>query len=323
MQKLILICNFQNLLTNFLLGYIIEARKGAHTMNAFKSDRKMNYHYEPYCNDPMPYGCIDLLQIGSSHFQPGTAVNLHTHSGYFELTVITLGRGVISANNSSVPVEQGDIFVSFPYDTHSIEADKSEGMNYMFFAFFLKDQALLSDMEKISAIRSMTNERIIHSDTTASLLTSAIAELGKERLHQRTYLEALFSQIVIHVIRAFNKQESAVFAPGRQEELCYQVMDYINTHIYSIGALTEISDLFRYDYTYLSKIFTKTTSQSISEYYRQRRLEVARALIHEGALNLSEIAEKLQYSSIYSFSKAFKNQYGLSPRDYKKKNAEN
>ncbi len=281
-------------------------------------ERKMNYHYEPYCNDPMPYGCIDLLQIGSSHFPPKAAINLHTHKGFFELTVVTLGRGVISANNSSVPVEQGDIFVSFPYDTHSIEADEHDGMNYMFFAFFLKDPALLADMEKISALRLATDERVIRSDTTSSLLTSAIAELGKERLHQRAYLEALFSQIVIHVIRAFNKQGPAVFAPGRQEELCYQVMDYINTHIYSITSLTEIADLFRYDYTYLSKIFTKTTSQSISEYYRQRRLEVARALIHEEALSLSEIAERLQYSSIYSFSKAFKNQYGLSPRDYKK-----
>ena len=284
------------------------------------NDKKMNYHYEPYCNDPMPYGCIDLLQIGSSHFPPKAAVNLHTHTGFFELTVITHGSGIVSANNASVSVEQGDIFVSFPYDTHSIEADEHVGMNYMFFAFFLNDSALLSDMEKISVGRSRTDERIIRSNTATSLLSSAIAEMGKERLHRRAYLEALFLQIVIHVIRAFNKQEPAVFAPGRQEELCYQVMDYINTHIYSIGSLTEIAELFRYDYTYLSKIFTKTTSQSISEYYRQRRLEVARALIHEGALNLSEIAERLQYSSIYSFSKAFKNQYGLSPRDYKKAN---
>ena len=132
--------------------------------------------------------------------------------------------------------------------------------------------------------------------------------------------------IIYAPIRSFLSQKnggslfpSTVFAPKKQEELCYQVMDYINTHIYSITTLTEIADRFRYDYTYLSKIFTRTTSQSISEYYRQRRLEVARALIHEGALTFSEIAEKLQYSSIYSFSKAFKNQYGLSPRDYKKK----
>lgn len=288
-------------------------------MEKSKKERKINYHYETYCDAPAPYGSIDLLQIGSSHFKPGTAVDLHTHGGFFELTVITHGRGTISANNASVPVGQGDIFVSFPYDTHSIEADTHEGMNYLFFAFFLKDPALLSDMEKISALCRATSERIIHSDTTASLLTSAIAEIGKDRLHKQTYLEALFTQILIHVIRAFNKQEPAVFAPGRQEELCYQVMDYINTHIYSITTLTEIADLFRYDYTYLSKIFTKTTSQSISEYYRQRRLEVARALIHEGVLTASEIAEKLQYSSIYSFSKAFKNQYGLSPRDYKNK----
>ena len=280
---------------------------------------RISYHYEKLFNPPRSYSNLDLLQIGTSYFQPGTAVALHTHVGFFEVTAVTEGKGCISANNVSVNVEKGDIFISFPYDTHSIEADPREGMNYSFCAFFLKDAELLSALEKLSVNYGKTSDRIIHSDTVNSLLATAISETGKERLHQKQYIEAVFTQMIIQIIRAFNKQSQNVATPSKREELCFQVMDYINTHIYSISSLEEIAEQFRYDYTYISKIFTKTTSKSISEYYRFQRLEVARALIHEDRLKMTEIAEKLKYSSIYSFSKAFKKQYGVSPREYKKR----
>ena len=287
-------------------------------LDGIEKKGRINYHYEQHYNPPKPYGAIDLLQIGTSYFHPCTLVELHTHVGFFELTVVTSGRGRIIANNVSVPVEQGDIFVSFPFDTHSIEADDREGMNYNFCAFYLKDAELIADMEKLSVVYGKPGDRVIHSDTLAGILTSAISETSKDRLHQTQYLEALFLQMVIQLIRTFNKQVSIASAPSKREQLCYQVMDYINTHIYSMASLSELAEHFSYDYTYVSKIFTQTTGQSISEYYRFQRLEVARAMIHEDQFKLSEIAEKLRYSSIYSFSKAFKQQYSLSPRAYRK-----
>ena len=282
---------------------------------------RVRYHYEQLFNPPRPYENLDLLQIGTSYFQPCTTVPLHSHVGFFEISAVTSGKGTVSANNVTVPVKQGDIFISFPYDTHSIAADEHEGINYSFCAFFLKDEELLFEMEKLAMTYSRAPDRIIRSNTVSALLASAIAETGKERLQQKKYLEAIFTQMIIQIIRAFNKQSPSAATPSKREELCYQVMDYINTHIYSISSLEEIAEQFSYDYTYISKIFTKTTSQSISEYYRFQRLEVARTLIHEDRLKMTEIAEKLRYSSIYSFSKAFKKQYGISPREYKRAKA--
>jgi AraC-like DNA-binding protein/quercetin dioxygenase-like cupin family protein len=279
---------------------------------------KLNYHYEHLFNPPRPYENLDLLQIGTSYCQPRTTVGLHSHVGFFEISAILSGKGTVWTNNVAVPVSQGDIFISFPYDTHSLSSDEQEGMNYSFCAFFLKDAELLFEMEKLSLIYAKPTDRIIRSERVNALLAAAIAETGKERLLQKKYLESLFAQMIIQIVRAFNRQSPPAVAPSKREELCFQVMDYINTHIYTIDSLEEIAKQFSYDYTYISKIFTKTTSQSISEYYRFQRLEVARALIHEDRLKISEIAERLRYSSIYSFSKAFKKQYGVSPREYKK-----
>ena len=89
-------------------------------------------------------------------------------------------------------------------------------------------------------------------------------------------------------------------------------------NIYSITSLKEISRELRYDYTYLSKLFKKTTTQTISDYYHFQRLETACVLIKENKLNFTQISDKLNYSSVYSFSKAFKKQYAVSPMTYKK-----
>jgi AraC-like DNA-binding protein len=48
------------------------------------------------------------------------------------------------------------------------------------------------------------------------------------------------------------------------------------------------------------------------------RLDVAKNLLEEGNLSLTQIAEKLNYSTPYSLSKAFKNRFKISPREHKK-----
>ena len=56
----------------------------------------------------------------------------------------------------------------------------------------------------------------------------------------------------------------------------------------------------------------------LTDYYRHRRLETARLLIDEGGLSITEIASLLRYSSIYTFSRAFKEFFGVPPAQYKK-----
>ena len=253
----------------------------------------LNYHYIQDYNPPKIYSDIHLLQIGTAFMQQNTTVNLHTHVDFFELTVISSGKGTITTNNSSIPVEKGDIYVSFPFDQHRIDSDEQTPMNYNFLAFFVRNDSFLSDVDEIISLYGHPAERIIRDEALSLLISSAISETKKEGMYSEAYISSLLTQITIQIIRHFKKQSNENILPGKREELCFQVMDYINSHIYSISALSELSQHFNYDYSYLSKIFTQTTSQSISDYYRFQRLEVARDLIHKNVLKLSQIAEKL------------------------------
>ena len=78
--------------------------------------------------------------------------------------------------------------------------------------------------------------------------------------------------------------------------------------------LYELSEKFGYNYSYLSHVFTSTTGKTPGEYFREKKLEAAKILILENRKKISEIAEMLNYSSAFAFSKAFKNHFGVSPK---------
>ena len=281
--------------------------------------KNLAYQYvKNYHKNPISYGSIDLLQIGTSHCEANANIESHMHSNFYELTIITSGKGIVTTNNVPVPVEQNDIYVSFPFEQHSIDAPPDMPMHYDHCAFFINDPDLLAEMQQLVFMHGNPEHRIIKNEQLKRLVSDAIYETSKLRAFQTMYLECLLKQIVVQIIRSFNKQFAAASIPGKKEELCYQIMGYINTHIFSITSLQEIATELRYDYTYLSKLFTKTTSQTISDYYHFQRLETACMLIKENELNFTQISEKLNYSSIYAFSKAFKKQYTVSPMTYKK-----
>lgn len=285
--------------------------------------RKYKYHYiKNYYSNPMPYEEFRLYQIGTAYCEQGATIPTHAHVDFFEISVVNAGKGTITSNNISLPVETNDIHIAFPFERHRLDSDKETPLKYDFFAFGIENSDLAKELYKLSVMYNNSEKRIIRNDTIKSLLSTAIAETNTLRPYQNTYLCSLFKQIVIQIIRSFNEQFTKSHRPTQNEAFCYQVMEYINTHIYSLKSLNELSDSFNYDYSYISNIFTKTTKQTVSDYYRFQRLEIARTLIHEGKLSLTEIAEKLNYSSIYSFSKSFKKQYGLPPSHYKKLQAE-
>ena len=197
----------------------------------------LNYHYIQDYNPPKIYSDIQLLQIGTAHLQPNTTVELHTHVDFFELTVVTSGKGKIITNNSSIPVEKGDIYVSFPFDQHRIDSDEETPMNYNFIAFFVTNKKHIGDTDEITALYSHPAERILNDDTVSLLLASAISEIRKDGIYKEEYISSLLTQIAIQVIRNFKKQDTPI-----QVRYCSWANSLIETKKYTVLKTTYIKN---------------------------------------------------------------------------------
>ena len=285
-----------------------------------KRRQTARYHIShDHVKDPVRFGELLLFQIGRTHCKEDTVIGKHAHLNLFELTVATDGIGSIFTNGKRVPVKGGDIFLSFPGDIHGITSSAEAPLKYDFCAFYPLDPTLINELEEIMRNHTDADQRLLRDERIGFLLRNALAEINQPGKFSEKLLEAIFTQIILYVIEEFRSlpSPSSRKSVGAREELCYQMMNYIDTHIYSIDTLFELADVFCYNYSYLSDLFHKVTKESLREYYQNRRLEVAKRLIQEENLTLSQIAELLHYSSIYTFSRAFKEKYGKAPIHYR------
>lgn len=110
----------------------------------------------------------------------------------------------------------------------------------------------------------------------------------------------------------------------QQIELTQRVKDVIAEWVYDqenpkrYNFSTFLSKKLDYTYTYLSSIFSETTYSSIENFIILKKIDYAKSLIINTDLTLTEIAYKLNYSSVAHLSAQFKKTTGLTPSSFQK-----
>lgn len=78
-----------------------------------------------------------------------------------------------------------------------------------------------------------------------------------------------------------------------------------------------LSEQLSHDYNYLSTLFSETNGITIEQYFIAQKIEKVKELLMYDELTLSEIAFKLNYSSVGYLSNQFKKVTGLTPSSFK------
>ncbi|GGW34616.1 helix-turn-helix domain-containing protein [Arenibacter certesii] len=81
---------------------------------------------------------------------------------------------------------------------------------------------------------------------------------------------------------------------------------------------TYLSEKLDYSYTYLSSLFSETTYSSIENFIILKKIDYVKSLIINSEHTLTEIAYKLNYSSVAHLSAQFKKTTGLTPSSFQK-----
>ncbi len=78
-----------------------------------------------------------------------------------------------------------------------------------------------------------------------------------------------------------------------------------------------LSDKLNHDYNYLSNLFSEVEGTTIEKYFIAQKVEKVKELLVYDELSLSEIALRLNYSSVAYLSNQFKKVTGLTPSHFK------
>ena len=79
-----------------------------------------------------------------------------------------------------------------------------------------------------------------------------------------------------------------------------------------------LSHQLKHDYTYLSNLFSEVQGTTIAQFIISHKIERIKELMIYDELNITEIAWKMNYSSVAHLSNQFKKFTGLTPSEFKK-----
>jgi len=103
------------------------------------------------------------------------------------------------------------------------------------------------------------------------------------------------------------------------ERIKYVIIEMIHysEEVPKVNDSDYISKKLGYDYTYLSNTFSEVKGITIQHYIITHKIERAKELLLYDELTLTEIAYKLNYSSVAHLSNQFKKITGLTPSYFK------
>nr|WP_276316162.1 response regulator [Paenibacillus lignilyticus] len=104
----------------------------------------------------------------------------------------------------------------------------------------------------------------------------------------------------------------------KNRKLIEEVEKYIMDHVEEELTLKDVANYFSFSPNYLGYMFKEEAGLNFSDYVIAKRMERASVLLQVPSTKVYEVANRLGYKKLSSFNRQFKDQFGLTPSDYRK-----
>lgn len=132
-----------------------------------------------------------------------------------------------------------------------------------------------------------------------------------DSIHAADYRTELEDAFHILIDTWYNTEDVGVCAYVRFAK------EYIQKNYKKNIRLTDIAQAENLNPSYLSRIFKETTGKTFSDYLTFYRMEIAKELLRDISVNISEVALAVGYCDSKHFSKSFKKVVGITPKEYR------
>lgn len=100
------------------------------------------------------------------------------------------------------------------------------------------------------------------------------------------------------------------------EKIISSIKKYVEEH-YRDVTLEDLTKQINMNPDYISKFFKKNTGVNFSDYLTEVRMMKASEFLDNVQFKTYEISDLVGYSNSFNFTRAFRNYFGMSPRDYR------
>lgn len=235
----------------------------------------------------------------------------------FEILYYKEGEANITVGTKKYYCPKQSIVVLEPYGLDTFSNPTKEKYSYYYIHFeirplYLQNQ-LLSLLTKHGHVIYKDEFRDFSEMFGRLLLESKEKEMG-----YRTIITSGLMRVLVEIIRAQHRRKED-FQIERVSTQYIKVVDealkYINSHISEAIKLEVMAKEIGVSSSYLYKVFYKVMDIAPSQYILKYKVSRAQKLLIANH-QINDIASRLGFSSAYHFSKVFKQQMQMSPKQY-------
>ncbi len=95
---------------------------------------------------------------------------------------------------------------------------------------------------------------------------------------------------------------------------------FIDENIGGDLTLLNIADSLHYNPSYLSRLFSETTNNTLSSYIKEQRLKLIKSHLCDGDMMIKDICTAVGLESVNYLSRFFKKEMGITPKEYRERN---
>ena len=167
--------------------------------------------------------------------------------------------------------------------------------------------------------------RVVHEELEKLGLSIKSVELGYVKLASTpTDFQLKQIQEILHKAGFELIQNSQIALVEQIKRLIINEIHYSKNEKKSNQNFSDfLSQKLEHDYSFLSSLFSSIEHITIEKYIISQKIERAKELLFNGELSISEIAWRLEYSSVAHLSNQFKQLVGITPSAFKQQNFKN
>ena len=266
-----------------------------------------------------------ILNIAFEHFLKPLPRHSHGSNSY-ELHYIPNGRGQAVIDGTSYDLAPGTLYMTGPHVEHEQIPDPADPMTEYSIYFQLQEEDVPRTPSGSTADRFLKKSFWIGQDTQklGALMEQLFYELKYKYTGYMIQVEALLQQCIVKVVRNYegNRFSKQHFAPSNLIDGKTLIIERAFLYDYETITLEKLAKTLglsiRQTERFLKKYYGKTFQQKKQE----ARMSAAKIYLTDKRLSITQIAEKLNYSTSQHFTQAFKQHFGLTAHAYRKQLSE-
>lgn len=260
--------------------------------------------------------------------------NVHMQE-FFEINIITQGKGRHYIGDNVVDVEVGDVFVVPPMVKHAYEG----GEGFDVFHVLIGNKFIernIAELQKIPSFYALFTAEPLMRATSKSPLHLHLNEeqfsvINKKLLESLEFqcfsdifdanLRCSYCMMIITLLCKIYTENSRKEdeTASNPDELFMQAISMIHERYYEKISVLELSKIAQLSRSVFMKRFKEICGLPPIEYMTKLRIEAAEQMLLNTNLSIMDIAFKCGFYDSAHFAKKFIKKNGISPSEYRKK----